>query len=180
MRWSSTRRGGLSKFYTYGLRRISAKLAVALVFMCTAQPNCCSEKGFGWSKKVSCLNNACATPAARTMARRGAVLSLQLPLLWLCFSFATGSLNMKPGSLNINSNFASVREQASKIQSDIIDWRRYLHMKPEMMYQEYETSEYIQKVLKSMGISFTLGWANNTRYGRISVMLARGMADLFC
>ena len=88
------------------------------------------------------------------MVRRNALL------LWFCFLAVSGSLN-------VDSDFASVQKQASKIRGDIIGWRRALHSEPELMYQEHKTSKYIQGVLDSLGISFTAGWANNTRQDRI-------------
>jgi hypothetical protein len=45
--------------------------------------------------------------------------------------------------------------------------RRTLHRIPEIMYNEKQTSIYIQKTLKQLGISFTTGWGFNTNPDRI-------------
>ncbi|CAJ1954531.1 unnamed protein product [Cylindrotheca closterium] len=49
----------------------------------------------------------------------------------------------------------------------LIDTRRNLHRHPEVMYNEHDTSAYIQKTLKAMDIKFTTGWAVNTHPDRI-------------
>ena len=49
----------------------------------------------------------------------------------------------------------------------LVDTRRNLHRHPELMYNEHDTSAYIQKTLKAMDIKFTTGWAVNTHPDRI-------------
>jgi IAA-amino acid hydrolase len=49
----------------------------------------------------------------------------------------------------------------------MIKTRRTLHKIPELMYNEEETSAFIQKTLKSLRISYTTGWGVNTRTDRI-------------
>ncbi len=39
--------------------------------------------------------------------------------------------------------------------------RRYLHQHPELSYQEKETGKYIATTLKSLGIKYETGWADN-------------------
>jgi hypothetical protein len=57
--------------------------------------------------------------------------------------------------------FQEIREQASALQAFLVDTRRTLHQRPELMYQEEETSEIIQSLLKGMDVKFTTGWAIN-------------------
>ncbi len=40
----------------------------------------------------------------------------------------------------------------NNIEPQLIEWRRYLHANPELSNQEYKTSEYIAKHLKSIGL----------------------------
>lgn len=41
--------------------------------------------------------------------------------------------------------------------SEIVDMRRFIHQHPELSFQEFNTSTYIQSVLKNHGIAFTAG-----------------------
>ena len=43
---------------------------------------------------------------------------------------------------------------------EIVSIRRYMHMHPELSFQEFETSNYIKSILKSWDISFLDGYAN--------------------
>ena len=43
---------------------------------------------------------------------------------------------------------------------EIVYIRRYMHMHPELSFQEFETSNYIKSILKSWDISFLDGYAN--------------------
>lgn len=55
-----------------------------------------------------------------------------------------------------------IRSMASQIEPCLISIRRTLHQHPELMYQEKETSQILQKVLRDViGASFTTGWAKN-------------------
>lgn len=38
------------------------------------------------------------------------------------------------------------------LQTDLISWRRHLHQFPELSFEEYETTKFIQETLKSFGI----------------------------
>lgn len=60
-------------------------------------------------------------------------------------------------------DFGSVRAHAAALHDDIVSWRRELHRRPELMYQEFNTSLFIQDQLRQMGIQFSAGWGNNTR-----------------
>lgn len=43
---------------------------------------------------------------------------------------------------------------------EIVSIRRYMHMHPELSFQEFETSNYIKRILKSWDIKFLDGYAN--------------------
>jgi amidohydrolase len=54
-----------------------------------------------------------------------------------------------------------IQQQAFALTDFLVDARRTLHQRPELMYQEEETSEIIQSILKDLDVSFTTGWAIN-------------------
>lgn len=47
-----------------------------------------------------------------------------------------------------------IREQAEKMQDQLIETRRYLHAHPELSYQEQQTMEYVARQLEKVGIPF--------------------------
>ena len=47
-----------------------------------------------------------------------------------------------------------LKQDAAECQSWLVETRRALHSKPELMYEEYETSEYIRKALDKMNIKY--------------------------
>ncbi len=47
-----------------------------------------------------------------------------------------------------------IKQRASEITPQVIQWRRHLHAHPELSYQEHQTSAFIQDRLREMGISF--------------------------
>ena len=47
-----------------------------------------------------------------------------------------------------------IRDLASKYHSEFIEVRHHLHAHPELSYQEFETSSYIQSKLKELGVPF--------------------------
>ena len=49
-----------------------------------------------------------------------------------------------------------IRDLARQYHQDIIEVRRHLHQYPELSYQEFETSAFIQKQLTSIGIPFQI------------------------
>lgn len=49
---------------------------------------------------------------------------------------------------------AIVRQLAKEYASSIIEWRRHLHAHPELSYQEYNTSQFVQEKLTQFGIPF--------------------------
>ena len=42
-------------------------------------------------------------------------------------------------------------EKALEIYEDVTEWRRHIHQNPELSFQEYETSDYVEKLLRSFG-----------------------------
>lgn len=48
----------------------------------------------------------------------------------------------------------SIQERAKKYSEKFIQIRRHLHAHPELSYQEFETSKFVQKQLQEMGIAF--------------------------
>lgn len=51
-----------------------------------------------------------------------------------------------------------IKEISSSIFAEIVEIRRHIHANPELSFEEYNTSNYIQHVLSSYGIAFTKGW----------------------
>jgi amidohydrolase len=52
---------------------------------------------------------------------------------------------------------AKIKALSKKLFPKILEVRRHLHKHPELSFQEFKTSEYIQKHLKEAGIEFTTG-----------------------
>jgi acetylornithine deacetylase/succinyl-diaminopimelate desuccinylase-like protein len=55
-----------------------------------------------------------------------------------------------------------IHKRATGIYDFLVYTRRALHRHPELMYNEKETSAYVQNVLRELDIPFTTGWAVNT------------------
>lgn len=49
----------------------------------------------------------------------------------------------------------SLLDAFKPIQPEMVKWRRHLHTHPELSHQEFQTADYIRKVLKDMGIKET-------------------------
>ena len=47
-----------------------------------------------------------------------------------------------------------IQAQAKQIASQVIEWRRHLHAHPELSYQEFQTSAFVQEKLKQMDIPY--------------------------
>ncbi|WP_353929338.1 M20 family metallopeptidase [Okeanomitos corallinicola TIOX110] len=56
-------------------------------------------------------------------------------------------------------NLANVRLEIRALQPQIIEWRRHIHQKPELGFQEKLTAEYITQKLQSWGIEHQTGIA---------------------
>jgi amidohydrolase len=54
-----------------------------------------------------------------------------------------------------------IHNQASNLTDFLVQTRRTLHARPELMYNEAETSAVVQSLLTEMDISFSTGWAHN-------------------
>lgn len=54
-----------------------------------------------------------------------------------------------------------IHNQASNLTDFLVHTRRTLHARPELMYNEKETSMVVQTLLTEMDISFSTGWAHN-------------------
>ncbi|MHA6259226.1 M20 metallopeptidase family protein [Sporosarcina sp. CAU 1771] len=46
---------------------------------------------------------------------------------------------------------STVLDEALNLKGDIIEWRRHLHMNPELSFEEYETSKFVLDKLKDLG-----------------------------
>jgi len=53
-----------------------------------------------------------------------------------------------------------IKNLSAEYFEEILSIRRYLHMYPELSFQEFETSRYIKDILNSWGIEFTDGYVN--------------------
>ena len=60
--------------------------------------------------------------------------------------------------MSINSE---ISEQINRIEAELIENRRYIHMHPELSFREYNTSSFIQKKLDEMGVKYVSGIAEN-------------------
>ncbi|MCT4664779.1 MAG: M20 family metallopeptidase [Flavobacteriales bacterium] len=63
-----------------------------------------------------------------------------------------------------------IKELVKKELALVIEIRRYLHQNPELSFEEYKTSEYIQGLLKKWNIPFQAGYVNTG----IKVLLTSG------
>jgi hippurate hydrolase len=62
---------------------------------------------------------------------------------------------------------AHIQELTAKYQQYTIDCYRHLHAHPELSFQEFETTAFIQKELSAMGIPFRAGIGGNGVLGKI-------------
>lgn len=56
---------------------------------------------------------------------------------------------------------SEISEQINRIEAELKENRRYIHMHPELSFREYNTSSFIQKKLDEMGIKYVSGIAEN-------------------
>ena len=56
-------------------------------------------------------------------------------------------------------DFSQIRPEISKLQSSLVEWRRRLHQKPEIAFEEQMTSEFIQQKLQEWNIPYQGGIA---------------------
>ncbi|CAJ1964839.1 unnamed protein product [Cylindrotheca closterium] len=71
------------------------------------------------------------------------------------------------GSKTSEELLSEIHSLAATKHEFMVTTRRDLHRNPELMYNEKETSAYIQKALKKLKIAFTTGWGVNTNPDRI-------------
>ena len=55
---------------------------------------------------------------------------------------------------------SKIKTLAKTYHQEIIDIRRHLHAHPELSYQEYETSKYVQSILDKIGVKYESGIAD--------------------
>lgn len=67
------------------------------------------------------------------------------------------------GKASANALQKEIKDRANNLTEFLIDTRRTLHRHPELMYQEKETSRVIRNVLDELNITYSSGWAVNTR-----------------
>lgn len=60
-----------------------------------------------------------------------------------------------------------VKDKVQQVLPKVVEWRRHFHMYPELSGQEVETSQYIQNVLKDLGIPFETGFFKTAVLGTI-------------
>ena len=56
---------------------------------------------------------------------------------------------------------SEISEQINRIEAELKENRRYIHMHPELSFREYNTSSFIQKKLDEMGVRYVSGIAEN-------------------
>jgi amidohydrolase len=84
--------------------------------------------------------------------KKNLVTSALFPLLLL----ASTSQAIQAKEQTSIENVASL---ATKIEADVIKWRRHFHQNPELSNREFETAKTIAKYLKSLGLSVQTGIA---------------------
>ena len=70
-----------------------------------------------------------------------------------CFSLLT------IGSAFGQKNDEKISKLSDKIEQKVIEWRRHVHQNPELSNREFETANYIETHLRSLGISVQTGVA---------------------
>ena len=55
---------------------------------------------------------------------------------------------------SVGLDVSVLKQDAAECQPWLVETRRALHSKPELMYEEYETSEYIREALDKMNIEY--------------------------
>ncbi len=63
-------------------------------------------------------------------------------------------------SLSAQDTQQIISEQADAIEPKVIEWRRHLHQNPELSNREFETSKYIEKHLRELGLEIETGVAH--------------------
>jgi amidohydrolase len=64
-------------------------------------------------------------------------------------------------------DLAKIQEQAQAMHQTLIDWRRHIHMNPELSFQEFKTAQFVANQLRDMGIEVETGVGRTGVVGRI-------------
>ena len=51
-------------------------------------------------------------------------------------------------------DFSQIRPQITDLQSKLVEWRRNLHQKPELGFEEHITAKFIQQKLQEWNIPY--------------------------
>ena len=65
-------------------------------------------------------------------------------------------------------SYGDLSQEAFDVLPWVMDVRRQLHQRPELMFAEAQTSETIADALTKLDISFTRGWAINTKHAQLA------------
>jgi amidohydrolase len=55
-------------------------------------------------------------------------------------------------------NVNTFTQKAHEMQAQLVEWRRHLHMHPELSFNETQTSVFVKSILEKHKISYTDGW----------------------
>lgn len=64
-------------------------------------------------------------------------------------------------------NIAEIQAKAETLHQTVIDWRRHIHMHPELSFQEFKTAQFVANTLRDMGIEVETGVGKTGVVGRI-------------
>jgi amidohydrolase len=64
-------------------------------------------------------------------------------------------------------DLAEIQAQAQAMHQTLIDWRRHIHMNPELSFQEFKTAQFVASQLRDMGIEVETGVGKTGVVGRI-------------
>ncbi|GIX40619.1 MAG: hydrolase [Leptospiraceae bacterium] len=62
-----------------------------------------------------------------------------------------------------------IEQEINKIIKEVIEWRHYIHSRPELAFEEFNTSKWIQEKLKEWHIPFETNWASTGIVGKLEV-----------
>ena len=79
-------------------------------------------------------------------------------------------VKLKPDDATVKEppGFGDLFQEAFDVLPWVIDIRRKLHQTPELMFAEAVTSDVIAEALTKLGISYTRGWAINTKHAQLA------------
>ncbi|OQY79022.1 MAG: peptidase M20, partial [Anaerolineae bacterium UTCFX5] len=50
-----------------------------------------------------------------------------------------------------------IQQQAESMQETLVNWRRHIHMHPELSFQEFKTAQFVANTLRDMGLEVETG-----------------------